>query len=159
MTPNEAAAALIAALPAGILPAQLEEYGIESTVERAQAISRELLFLNLFWIVAAIEAQIPRKYQTEVTELVLKAVESGWSTTYLVGPAAWPAFLAEWKVRTRRYERLVQDGASPLAVSGEAGMVLEEQRVVNEEDRRNLLALLFDSVPVETYGQLLQEVG
>jgi len=159
MTPNEAAAALIAALPTGILSSQLEEYGIEPTVERAQAISRELLFLNLFWIVAAIEAHIPRKYQNGITELVLKAVESGWSTTYPVGPAAWPAFLAEWKVRTRRYERLVQDGASPLAVSGEAGMVLEEQRVVNEEDRRNLLALLLDSVPVETYGQLLQEVG
>jgi hypothetical protein len=91
--------------------------------------------------------------------LVLNAVESGWSTTYPVGPITWTTFLEEWKDRTRRYERLVQEGASSLAVSAEVGMHLEGQRTVKEEDRRNLLTLLIDWVPVETYGQLLQEVG
>ncbi len=67
--------------------------------------------------------------------------------------------MTEWKERTKRYERLVNEGMSPLAISAEVGMWLEEQHVVGEEDRRYVLTLLIDSVPVETYGQLLQDIG
>lgn len=159
MTPRDAASALIGALPIGIAPSQLEEYGIQSTVEQAQAISREVLALNLFWIFAAIKAHIPQKYQAAVSDLVLNAVESRWSTIYAPGHMAWTDFFSEWKDRSRRYERLMQDGASPLALTTEVGMLLEEQRIVSEEDRRNLLCLLIDCVPVDTYGQLLQDIG
>lgn len=159
MTPREAAAALIAAMPTGLSASHLEEYGIDATAERAQTLTRELISLNLFWIFAAIEAHIPQKFQRVVSELVLHAVETGWSTTYPVGSVAWTTFLPEWKERTKRFERLVKEGASPLGVSAEVGLLLEEQHVVGEEDRRNVLALLIDSVPVETYGQLLEDVG
>ena len=159
MTPKEAAAALIAAMPTGLSESHLEEYGIEPTAERAQALTRELLSLNLFWIFAAIDAHIPKKFQPVVSELVLHAVETGWGRTYPVGPVAWTAFLGEWKERTKRYERLVNEGMSSLAVSAEVGLSLEEQHIVGEEDRRNVLTLLIDSVPVETYGQLLEDVG
>ena len=63
MTPKQAAAALVAAMPIGLSVQQLEEYGIEATVEQAQAITQEVLSLNLFWIFAAVEAHIPQKYQ------------------------------------------------------------------------------------------------
>jgi hypothetical protein len=159
MTPKEAAAALIGVMPTGISGVQLEEYGIKQAPERAEKISREVLSLNLFWVFAAIEAHIPRKYQGAVSDLVLNAVESGWGTTYPVGTMAWTAYLNEWKDRTRRYERLVRDGASPLAVSTEVAGMMEEQRVIDEEDRRNLLTLLIDSVPVDSYGQVLEDVG
>jgi hypothetical protein len=159
MTPREAASAVIAAMPTGFSEAQLQEYGIEATAERAQAVTRAMLSLNLFWIFAAIEAHIPQKFQQAVSELVLHAVETGWGTTYPVGPAAWTAFLTEWKERTKRYERLVKEGMSPLAISAEVGMWLEEQHVVGEEDRRSVLTLLIDSVPVESYGQLLQDAS
>jgi hypothetical protein len=159
MTPREAAAALIAAMPTGVSESHLEEYGIGATAERAQALTRELLSLNLFWIFAAIEAHIPQKYQSAVSELVLHTVETGWGTIYPVGPAAWTGFLTEWKERRQRFERLVLDGISSLALSAEVGLLLEEQHVVGEEDRRNVLTLLIDSVPVETYGQLLEDVG
>lgn len=158
-TPKEAASVLIAAMPVGVLEPQLEEYGIESTTERAQALTREILSLNLFWIYAAIEAHIPAKFQQAVSELVLNAVGNGWGTIYPVGPIAWDTFLTEWKERTQRYERLIQDGISPLGISAEVGLWLEEERLVNEEDRRNVLTLLIDSVPVETYGRLLRDVG
>lgn len=158
-TPKEAASVLIAAMPVGVLEPQLEEYGIESTTERAQALTREILSLNLFWIYAAIEAHIPAKFQQAVSELVLNAVGNGWGTIYPVGPIAWDTFLTEWKERTQRYERLIQDGISPLGISAEVGLWLEEERLVNEEDRRNVLTLLIDLVPVETYGRLLQDVG
>ena len=159
MTPREAAAALIAAMPRGLSEFELQEYGIEATAERAQAITREILSLNLFWIFAAIEAHIPQKFRPAVSELVLHAVETGWGTTYPVGPLAWTTFLTEWKERKERYERMVRDGLSSLAISAEVGLLLEEQRVVGEDDRRNVLTLLIDSVPVEAYGQLLQDIG
>ncbi len=159
MTPKEAARALVGAMPSWITPVQMEEYGIETSPEQAQRISREILSLNLFWIFAAIEAHIPSKYQAAVLELVFSAAEDLWATTAHPGSMTWTAYLNEWKERKCRYERLARDGASPLVISTELGMMLEDQGVVQEGDRRNLLTLLIDSVPVETYGRLLEDVG
>ncbi|MDE3048922.1 MAG: hypothetical protein KGJ48_03385 [Nitrospirota bacterium] len=159
MTPRQAAVALVAAMPIGVSVQQLEEYGIEVTTEQAQAITQEVLSLNLFWIFAAIEAHIPQKYQSALSELVLDAMEAGWGRTVPVGPAAWTAYLNEWQVRRRQYSRLVEEGVSPLAVSAHAAELMEENQLVKEEERRNLLTLLIDFVPVDTYGQLLEDVG
>lgn len=159
MTPKQAAVALVAAMPIGVSVQQLEEYGIEATTEQAQAITQEVLSLNLFWIFAAIEAHIPPKYQSALSELILDTMEAGWGTTVPVGLAAWTAYLNEWQERRRRYHRLVEEGVSPLAVSAEAAALMEENQLVKEEERRNLLTLLIDFVPVGTYGQLLEDVG
>jgi hypothetical protein len=159
MTPKQAAVALIAAMPIGVSVQQLEEYGIEATTEQAQAITQELLSLNLFWIFAAIEAHIPQKYQSALSELILDTIEAGWSTTVPVGSASWTAYLNDWQDRRRRYSRLVEEGMSPLAVSAEAASLMEENRWVKETEQRNLLTLLIDFVPVDAYGQLLQDVG
>ena len=156
MTPKEAAAALVGALPTGLSDANLEEYGIQPAAGRAQGITRELLALNLFWISAAVKAHIPQKYQAVVSELVLSNIERGWGTTYPVGDMSWTAFLNHWTERNRKYQRLVDDGASPLAVSTEAAALMEEQRLIEEDDHRNLLTLLIDSVPVDAYDQLLK---
>jgi hypothetical protein len=48
---------------------------------------------------------------------------------------------------------------SPLAVSAEAAAVMEGNRLVKEAERRNLLTLLIDFVPIDTYGQLLENIG
>jgi hypothetical protein len=159
MTPKQAAVALIAAMPSGVSVQQLQEYGIEATTEQARAITQEVLSLNLFWIFAAIEAHIPQKYQATLSELILDAMEAGWGTTIPIGSAAWTAYLNEWQERRQRYSRLVEDGVSPLAVSAEAATLMEENQLVKEEERRNLLTLLIDFVPVDTYGQLLEDVG
>ena len=108
---------------------------------------------------AAIEAHIPQKYQSALSELILDTVEAGWGTTVPVGSAAWTAYLNSWQERHRRYNRLVEEGASPLAVSAEAAALMEENRLVNEAERRNLLTLLIDFVPVDTYGRLLEDIG
>jgi hypothetical protein len=159
MTPKQAAVALVAAMPIGVSVQQLEEYGIEATTEQAQAITQEVLSLNLFWIFAAIEAHIPQKYQSALSTLILDAMVAGWGTTVPVGSAAWTAYLNEWQERRRRYNRLVEEGVSPLAVSAEAAALMEENQLVKESERRNLLTLLIDFVPVDTYGQLLEDVG
>ena len=159
MTPRQAAAALVAAMPIGVSVQQLEEYGIEATAEQAQAITQEVLSLNLFWIFAAIEAHIPQKYQSALSELILDTMKAGWGTTVPVGSVSWTAYLNEWQERRRWYSRLVEEGVSPLAVSAEAAMFMEENRLVKEVERGNLLTLLIDFVPVDTYGQLLGDVG
>jgi hypothetical protein len=158
MTPNEAAAALIGALPKTISPSNLEEYGIDATAERAQQISCELLCLNLFWISAAVKAHIPRKYQDLVQELVLHAVESWWTTDPPLGPITWSSFLAECEERALRYDQIMRQTGSALAIHTEAATYLEEHRIVSEGERGRLLSLLVDAVPVETYGQSLQNI-
>lgn len=159
MTPKQAAVALMAAIPVGVSVQQLEEYGIEATTEQAYAITQEVLSLNLFWIFAAIEAHIPQKYQSALSEFILDTLEAGWGTTIPVGSASWATYLNEWQERRRRYSRLVEEGMSPLAVSAEAAALIEENRWVQEAERRNLLTLLIDFVPVDTYGQLLEDIG
>jgi hypothetical protein len=159
MTPRQAAVALIAAMPIGVSFQQLEEYGIEATTEQAQAITQEVLSLNLFWIFAAIEAHIPQKYQSALSEFIMDEIEAGWGKTVPVGPVAWTVYLNEWQERRRRYSRLVEEGVSPLAVTAEAAALMEENRLVKEAERRNLLTLLIDLVPVDSYGQLLKDVG
>src|SRR5437773_11643718 len=159
MTPRQAAVALVAAMPIGVSVQQLEEYGIEATMEQAQAITQEVLSLNLFWILAAIEAHIPQKYQSALSELILDAMEAGWGTTVAVGSAGWSAYLNEWQERRRRYRRLVEEGVNPLAVSAEAAALMEENQLVKEAERRNLLTLLIDFVPVDTDERLLEDVG
>jgi hypothetical protein len=68
MTPKQAAVALVAAIPTGVSVQQLEEYGIEATTEQAQAITQEVLSLNLFWIFAAIEAHLSSEVSTRPLE-------------------------------------------------------------------------------------------
>ncbi len=159
LTPRQAAVALIAAIPTGVSVQQLEEYGIEATAEQAQAITQEVLSLNLFWIFAAIEAHIPQKYQPALSDHMLASIEAGWGTTVPVGSASWTDYLNEWQERRTRYSRLVEEGMSPLGVSAEAATLMEDSRLVTEAERGNLLTLLIDFVPVDIYGQLLEDVG
>ena len=58
MTPKDAAAGLFAALPKPISVDQIQEYGIEVTESQACHIAREILSLNLYWILAAVDAHI-----------------------------------------------------------------------------------------------------
>jgi len=44
------------------------------------------------------------------------------------------------------------------SVEEEAAALMEENQLVKEAERRNLLTLLIDFVPVDSYGQLLQDV-
>jgi hypothetical protein len=159
MTPRQAAVALVAAMPKGVSLQQLEEYGIQATTEQAQAITQEVLSLNLFWIFAAIDAHIPQKYQRAISELIMETMETGWGTILPVGSANWTLYLDQWQDRRRRYSRLVEEGVSPLAVGAEAATLMEENHLVREAERRNLLTLLIDFVPIDSYGRLLEDVG
>jgi hypothetical protein len=160
MTPAQAAASLIQTMPQPILPAQLEEYGIAVAESDAQAISREILSLNLYWILAAIDAHIPAKYREAIGATLLDRIKSTWWQSGRLGPGSWEEYRSELDTRRAEYSRLVdQEGMSHMAVSAEAASLIENQGFVPPDDRQKLLVLLIDYAPASEYGRLLDELG
>lgn len=160
MTPAQAAAALLKTMPLPPSLAQLEEYGLTASTSTAQAISREILSLNLYWIIAAIDAHIPMKYRDTIRETLLESIKTTWWATGLLGPDTWDSYQTESDDRRARYSRLVdQEGLSHMAVSAEAASQIEHQGIIPFEDRDKLLVLMIDYAPASEYGKLLEDVG
>jgi hypothetical protein len=159
MTPAEAAAALFETIPPPVSVHQLQDYGIDVDEARARQLSRELLSLNLYWILAAIEAHISQKYRAAIVELLLNSVRTHWGESGELGLTAWQDYLSELQERRTHYGRLMDAVLSPMALNAEAATVVEDQGIVPSEDRQKLFALLIDSVPVDQYAKLLDDVG
>ncbi|MDH4329006.1 MAG: hypothetical protein OEY21_06330 [Nitrospira sp.] len=160
MTPAQAAASLLRVMPQPPSAAQLEEYGLTAPPSTAQAISREILSLNLYWIIAAIYAHIPIKYRDAIRGILLGSVRTTWWESGQLGPGTWEAYQAELDERRAEYARLVDyEGLSHMAVSAEAASRIEDQGMVASEDRDKLLVLMIDYAPAAEYGKLLDEAG
>lgn len=159
MTPTQAATALLQAMPQPPSLAQLEEYGLTASASTAQAISREILSLNLYWIIAAIDAHIPMKYRDAIRKILLESIKTTWWATGLLGRDTWDSYQTEVDERRVRYSRLVDhEGLSHMAVSAEAASQIENQGIIPFEDRDKLLVLMIDYAPVAEYGRLIEEV-
>lgn len=160
MTPAQAAAALLKAMPLPPSAAQLEEYGLAGSASTAQSISREILSLNLYWIIAAIDAHIPAKYRDTIHEILLGSIKTTWWEAGQIGPSTWDTYVEELDKRRADYGQLVdQEGLSHMAVSAEAASRIEDQGIVPFEDRDKLLVLMIDYAPAAEYGKLLEDVG
>jgi hypothetical protein len=160
MTPAQAAASLLRAMPLPPSLTQLEEYGLTASAPTAQAISREILSLNLYWIIAAIDAHIPMKYRDTIRETLLESIKTTWWATGLLGPDTWDSYQTELDERRARYSQLVDhEGLSHMAVSAEAASQIENQGIIPLEDRDKLLVLMIDYAPAAEYGKLLEDVG
>ena len=160
MTPAQAADELLKTMPPPVTVLQLQDYGIEASDTNALAIARELLSLNLYWILAAIDAHIPQKYRSAITDTLLETIRTTWWAKGQLGSGTWEDYRQELDVRRTGYGRLVdQEGMSHMAVSAEAASVLEDQGIVGSVDRQKLLMLLIDFAPAEQYGKLLDDVG
>ena len=160
MTPAQASAALIRAMPQPISPPQLEEYGIAVSESDAHAISREILSLNLYWILAAIDAHIPAKYREAISSTLLETIQATWWQPGRLGPGNWEEYRNELDTRRAEYGRLVdQEGMSHMAISAEAASRIEDQKLVPPDDRQKLLVLLIDYAPAAEYGRLLDDMG
>ena len=158
MTPVQAAAALIRMMPEPISVAQLDEYGITASDADIQTISREILSLNLYWIVGAVDAHIPFKYRASIIDALLASIKSAWWETGKLGSGTWDDYRMESDERRAEYGRLVdEEGMNHMAVSAEAASRIEDQGGVLSEDRSKLLVLLIDYAPAAEYGKLLEE--
>jgi hypothetical protein len=85
MTPAEAAAALLKAMPQPITVTQLEEYGVEALESTTQQIAREILSLNLYWVLAAVDAHIPTKHRATIKERLYESIQKAWWESGQIG--------------------------------------------------------------------------
>jgi hypothetical protein len=160
MTPTEAAAALFNAMPQPLTVSQLEEYGVEASESTSGQIAREILSLNLYWILAAVDAHIPAKYRASITEDLLESVRKAWWESGWCGAGTWDEYQPELNDRQAHYARLIdQEGINPIGVCAETASLMEDQGIISSEDRAKLLVLLIDYAPASEYGKLLEEVG
>jgi len=160
MTPAQAAVALLKTMPHPVSTVQLEEYGIEVSESSARQVAREILSLNLYWILAAIDAHIPPKYRAAISETLFESIRTLWWKSGQLGVGTWEEYQKELDERRAEYGRLVdQEGISHMAVSAEAVSLIEDQGSVPSKDRQKLLVLLIDYAPAAQYGKLLDEVG
>ncbi len=160
MTPTEASAALFHAMPQPITVSQLEEYGIESSGSSAKQIAREILSLNLYWILAAIDAHIPTKYRVAIHDALFESIQKEWWASGRLGADTWNDYHSELMERRERYAHLVdQEGISHMGICAETASLMEDNGIIPSEDREKLLVLLIDYAPAAEYGRVLDEVG
>lgn len=160
MTPAQAATALLQVMPQPVSTAQLKAYGIEASESSARQIAREIVSLNLYWILAAIDAHIPVGYRMVIRESLFESVKRQWWKSGRLGAGIWEEYQQEAEERRATYERLIDhEGMSHMAVCAAAASLIEDQGSVRSEDRQKLLVLLIDYAPAAEYGRLLEEVG
>ena len=160
MTPTEAAAALFNAMPQPLTVSQLEDYGVEASEATSKQIAREILSLNLYWVLAAVDAHIPTKYRAVITEQLFESVRKTWWESGRCGADTWGTYQPELHDRQAHYARLIdQEGINHIGICAETASLIEDQGIISPEDRAKLLVLLIDYAPASEYGRLLEEVG
>ena len=160
MTPSEAAASLFKTIPTPLSVPQLEEYGITASESSAMQIAREILSLNLYWTLAAIDAHIPTKYRVALKGELVESIRTAWWNTGQLGAGTWDEYQPELNERRTHYARLVDhEGINPTGICAEAAALIEDLGIISPEDREKLLVLLIDYAPAHEYGRLLENVG
>jgi hypothetical protein len=156
LTPSQAAESLFAILPHDLAGGQLEEYGIEAESEQAQEITREVLALNLYWVQSALQAVRTKAADKErVLGALRDRILHGWTTEFGLDGQDAQAFFQQAEERRQAYDQIVQEGGGPVAVFTECAAILESASAVKSEDRRKILALLIDLIPVDQIGELV----
>lgn len=157
MTPAEAATALFKTMPSPITLSQLGEYGIEAAEFHVPHIAREILSLNLYWALAAIDAHIPSKYRALIKEDLLESIRTQWWPSGQLGAGTWVEYQPELAQRRERYAHLVdQEGINPVGICAETASLMEDLGLIESGDREKLLVLLIDYAPASEYGRLLE---
>lgn len=158
MTPAQAATALFQAIPRPFTVSQLEEYGIEIAETNLPQISKEILSLNLYWVLAAVDAHIPTKYKPVIKEDLFELILNEWWNGQSGGTVTWSEYQLELTTRLDHYAHLVdQEGISHEGTCAEAATLIEDQGLISPDDRPKMLVLLIDYAPVSEYGRLLEE--
>lgn len=160
MTPTEAAAALFKTMPLPLTTSQLAEYGVEVSEPVVQQIAREILSLNLYWALAAVDAHIPTKYHIAIKEALLSTIQTEWWESGQLGTGTWTEYQPELAERREHYSRLVdQEVINPMGICAETAGLMEDQGLITSEDREKMMVLLIDYTPASEYGRLLENVG
>ena len=160
MTPAEAATALFRTMPPPIISSQLGEYGIDAAESHVPHIAREILSLNLYWALAAIDAHIPSKYRTLIKKDLFDSIQAQWWPSGQLGTGTWVDYQPELHERREHYAHLMdQEGLNPTGICAETAGRMEDLGLIESGDREKLLVLLIDYAPASEYGRLLENIG
>ena len=157
MTPAQTADALYKLIPRRISVEMMGDYGIEMTEEQSRDMTREVLSFTLYWVNAAINAHIPRKYRDVLFQRVLELIQVDWTTEFKLDTVKWGDYLVEMEERRAFYAQVGDYEGGAIAASEEISDLLEDQGLIQPEDRPKLLVLLPDLVPLDKYQALLAE--
>jgi hypothetical protein len=157
MTPAQAADALYQLIPRRITVEMMGDYGIEVTEEQSKDMTREILSFTLYWVNAAIKAHIPRKYRDVLFHRVLELIQADWATEFRLESMKWEEYLVQMEERRAFYAQVGDYEGGAIAASEEISDLLEDQGLIQSEDRPKLLVLLPDLVPLDKYQALLGE--
>ena len=157
MTHTQTADALYKLIPRRISVEMMGDYGIEMTEEQSRDMTREVLSFTLYWVNAAINAHIPRKYRDVLFQRVLELIQVDWTTEFKLDTVKWGDYLVEMEERRAFYAQVGDYEGGAIAASEEISDLLEDQGLIEPEDRPKLLVLLPDLVPLDKYQALLAE--
>ena len=156
LSPADAAQSLYRIISRALSGAALEDYGLSLSREQGDQVLRELLSLCLFGAWAALDAGLSDKARDRVWEALAQCVREAWAAELGLAPQDLDGYGAELAARRRLYEGLAREGGDPTMVAAEAAGFLEQESVIEAEDRLKLLALLVDLVPADELGQAVE---
>ena len=155
---QETAKALVQLIPPSVAPDFLEEYGLTLTAQQAQAVTKELLALSLYWITCAVRVSIPEPVCSRMQQAIREHVREKWGSRFGLVHMPIDEFYAAMEHKHRTWEDITQQGGEPIAVLSAAAEGLEDDGVIATHDRQHLLAVLLDLVPIEEIGELVAEL-
>ncbi len=155
---QETAKALVQLIPPSVAPDFLEEYGLTLTTQQAQAVTKEVLALSLFWITCAMRVSIPEPVRSRMHPAIHEHVRDKWSNRFGLVHVPIDQFYAAMEHKHRTWEDITQQGGEPIAVLSAAAEALEDDGVIPGHGRQKLLAVLLDLVPIDEIGELVAEL-
>lgn len=155
---QETAKALVQLIPPSVAPDFLEEYGLTLTTQKAQAVTKEVLALSLFWITCAVRVSIPEPVCSRMHPAIHEHVRDKWGSRFGLVNVPIDEFYAAMEHKHRTWEDITQQGGEPIAVLSDAAEALEDDGVIAAHDRQNMLAVLLDLVPTDEIGELVAEL-
>ena len=155
---QETAKALVQLIPPSVAPDFLEEYGLTLTTQQAQAVTKELLVLSLYWMTCAVRVSIPEPVCSRMQQAIHDMVREKWSSRFGLAHVPIEQFYAAMEHKHRTWEDITQQGGEPIAILSDAARGLEDENVIAIHDRQNILAVLLDLVPVDEIGELVAEL-
>ena len=155
---QQTAKALVQLIPPSVAPDFLQEYGLTVTTEQAQAVTKELLALSLYWMTCAVRVSIPEPVCSQMHQAIRERVREKWGSRFGLIHVPINEFYAAMERKHRTWEDITQQGGEPIAVLSAAAEGLEEDDVIPAHDRDNILAVLLDLVPIDEIGELVAEL-
>ena len=155
---QQTAKALVELIPPSVAPDFLEEYGLTLTAEQAQAVTKELLALSLYWITCAVRVSIPEPVCSRMHQAIHEQVREKWGSKFGLVHVPIDEFYAAMERKHRTWEDIAQQGGEPIAVLSAAAEGLEDDDVIVAHDRQPMLAVLLDLAPIDEIGALVAEL-